>query len=634
MGRIAVHPVSLGPDQLGSSAIFSAFYPLGCLTAYAKAHQGGALTRTFAFGRITPTQAREVPAVLEALPGEPGVFLLSSYVWNHAVNMTFAEQVKRRSPHSLVIVGGPHVPRMPEAARRFFAAHPYVDVAVRHEGEVTLARVLDAIAHAHAGPDDLRRVDLSGVDGLTFRRGSDLVRTADRTRPTDLADHPSPYTMGEFDHWITDQAYAPLETNRGCPYGCTFCDWGAATLSKVLRMSLERVLGEIEFAARQRIHTIGFCDANFGILPRDLDIVRHIVATKERTGYPREVGYTNAKTANPRLGEIVKTLREAGLTGAAQISMQTTDEQVLENVERANIRTTEYRKLIAFFHREDIPAVSDMMVGLPGQTFETCKKDLQFFFDHKVLAVIFATSVMPNAPMADQAYRDRFAISIGADGMVESTYSFTREEYQRMFELCLAYKLFVKLGLLKYLLYFVQIERGVPAMEFVARWLDAVGEYPERYPISYLVRRDLLGRDYQGGRKDWLTLVWSDEQAAFLFDDMEAFQREILGFFGREHGVPLEGSDVDAILAANREVLPHKGKTLPAQVPLTHDVVGYFDDLRRLPSVNELSADHVALARRGPGTLELRAQAQRAGYAHADIGLTFGTLELASSLRV
>jgi radical SAM superfamily enzyme YgiQ (UPF0313 family) len=634
MGRIAVHPVSLGPDQLGSSEIFSAFYPLGCLAAYAKAYDGGALARTFTFGRITPTQAREVPALLDTLPPEPAIFLLSSYVWNHPVNVMFAAEVKRRSPRSLLVVGGPHVPRMPEAARSFFAAHPYMDVAVRHEGEVTLAEVLRTIAHAQAGPDDLRRVDLAGVDGLIFRRGDELVRTPDRTRPTDLADHPSPYTTGEYDHWITDKVYIPLETNRGCPYGCTFCDWGAATLSKVARMSLERVLGEIEFAARHRIRTIGFCDANFGILPRDLDIVRHIVAIKERTGYPQEVGYTNAKTANPRLGEIVRTLRCAGLTGAAQISMQTTDEQVLANVERANIRTSEYRKLIAFFHREDIPAVSDMMVGLPGQTFETCKKDLQFFFDHKVLAVIFATSVMPNAPMADPAYRERFAITIGADGMVESTYSFTRAEYERMFELCLAYKLFVKLGLLKYLLYFVQIERGLPAMEFVARWLDAVVAQPERYPISHRVRRELLGRDYQGGRKDWLVLVWNDEQAAFLFDDMEAFQREIIGFFAREHGVRLEGSDVEAVLAASRAVLPRKGKTLPARVPLVHDVVGYFDDLRHLPSLDEAPPAHLALARRGPGTLELHPQPARPGYAHADIGLTFGTLELASSLRV
>jgi hypothetical protein len=33
MGRIAVHPVSLGPNQLGSSDIFSAFHSLGCLVS-------------------------------------------------------------------------------------------------------------------------------------------------------------------------------------------------------------------------------------------------------------------------------------------------------------------------------------------------------------------------------------------------------------------------------------------------------------------------------------------------------------------------------------------------------------------------------------------------------------------------
>jgi hypothetical protein len=187
--------------------------------------------------------------------------------------------------------------------------------------------------------------------------------------------------------------------------------------------------------------------------------------------------------------------------------------------------------------------------------------------------------------------------------------------------------------LLKYLLYFVQIEHGVPAMDFVARWLDAATA-PEPYPISHRVRRELLGRDYQGGRKDWLVLVWNDEQARFLFDDMEAFQQEILTFFAREHGVRLAGSDVDAVLAANRSILPRKGRTLPATVPLAHDVPGYFDDVRRLPSVHDLPAGHRTLGRRGPGTIELRAQPTCTTYQHADIGLTFGTLELASSLRL
>jgi hypothetical protein len=314
--------------------------------------------------------------------------------------------------------------------------------------------------------------------------------------------------------------------------------------------------------------------------------------------------------------------------------MQTTDETVLRNVERDNIKTDEYRKMIAFFHREDIPAVSDMMVGLPGQTPATCQQDLQFLFDHKVLAVVFATSVMPNAPMADEEYRARFDITIGADGMVESTYSFSREDYAHMFELSLAYKLFVKLALLKYVLYYVQVEHGVPAMEFVRRWLAVTAEHPLRYPISTRIRRELIGRDYTGGRKDWLVLAWNDAQARFLFDDLEAFQREMIGFFAREHGIELAGSDVEAILAANRAILPQKGRPLPARVPLAHDVAGYFADLRRVPSLDALPADHVPLARRRPGAVEIAPQPSCTGYDYVDVGLTLGALELQSNLRI
>jgi radical SAM superfamily enzyme YgiQ (UPF0313 family) len=634
MAKIRVHPLSLGPDQYKNSEIFSAFYPLGCLAAYAKTAFDGALGEKFEFGHVTPTEARQVPAVLDDVAREPGIFLLSSYVWNHDVNIGFAKQLKQRSPESLVIVGGPHVPRMPVHCERFFDSHPYVDVAVRHEGEVTLAELLKTVADARSSPEGLSSVDLSDVAGLSFRKNGTIARTPDRGRTMDLAVYPSPYTTGEYDHWIENRWYMPIESNRGCPYGCTFCDWGAATLSKIARVSMERVLGEVDFAAKNRIHTIGFCDANFGILERDLEIVRYIVQTRERTGYPQDVGYTNAKTAKPRLGEIIKLLRDAGLTAAAQISMQTTDEQVLANVERANIKTSEYRKMIAFFHQQDIPTVSDMMLGLPGQTYETCKADLQFFFDHKVLAVIFATSVMPNAPMADADYQKRFQISVGADGMVESTYSFTREGYAQMFELCLAYKLFVKLGLLKYLLYFVQREHGVRAMDFVSKWLDRSSERPDLYPISHRIKNDMIGRDYRGGRKDWLVLVWNDDQGGVVFEDLDGFYREILSFFANEHGVELAGSDVEAVLTANREVMPHKGRTFPARVPLAHDVPGYFAELRRLPSLDTASSAAERLAQRGPADLELAEQPACLSYAHADIGLTYGELELGSNLRI
>jgi tRNA A37 methylthiotransferase MiaB len=632
--KIRVYPVSLGQNQQPLE-FWSGFYALGCLAAYAKVHQDGALNEHFEFQRITPLPATVIPTLVEAIPRDPGIFLLSSYVWNHAANATFAQAIKQRAPGSLVIVGGPHIARAQAQCEEFFAHHPSVDVAVRHDGEVTLAEILSAVARSGVEPAALSRVDLSNVEGLTFRRDGALVRTPDRGRLLDLAMFPSPYTTGEFDHWIDGKYYMPVETNRGCPYGCTFCDWGAATLSKIAKMSMERVLGEVEFAAKHRIDTIGFCDANFGILQRDVDIARHVLDMKERCGYPREVGYTNAKTASSRLTDIVKLWSDGGLISSGQISMQTTDEQILDNVKRSNIKMTEYRKMITFFHKENIPAVSDIMLGLPGQTFATCKKDLQFCFDHKVLAMIFATSVMPNAPMADEDYRRKFQITVGSDGFVESTYSFTPDEYARMFDLCLAYKLFVKHGLLKYFLYFVQIERGVLAMDFLERWLASSAAQPERYPISARIRGDLLDRDRsRGSLKDWLSIVWTDEQAGFLFDSMAGFQAEMIELLEREFGVRLEGSDLEAVLVANREVMPKKGRALPTRVRVPHDVAGYFDSLRTLPSIGDMPADHVPLKARGPGLIELGEQAASTSYAFADIISLVGKLELASNVRI
>jgi len=633
MNKIGVHPMSLGPNEQ-QVEIFTGFYSLGCLMAYAKVHEAGALCESFDFGRITPRPPSRIPGVLDDVSGDPGVFLLSSYVWNHDINMKFVAALKRRSPDSMVIVGGPHIPRAPGPCEEFFAKNPGVDVAVRHDGELTLAGILSEIRRAGVEPADLLTVDLSHVEGLTFRRDGGLVRTVDRGRIMDLSIYPSPYTTGEFDHWIDDNVYLPVESNRGCPYGCTFCDWGAATLSKIAKMSMERVFAEVEFSARHRINLIGFCDANFGILARDVDIVRHIIDVKNRYGYPREVGYTNAKTANPRLTEIIKLLHDGGLIATGQISMQTTDEQILENVARTNIKMSEYRKMITFFHKEEIPAVSDIMLGLPGQTFDTCKKDLQFCFDHKVLAVIFATSVMPNAPMADEEYQRKFQITVGDDGFVESTYSFTREEYARMFDLCLAYKLFVRFGVLRYLMYFVQIEHGVPAMDFLGRWLTESVAHPERYPISARIVGQLLERDRRGGLKDWLLLIWTDQQAAFLFDGMDAFQAEIVAFLEREHGVRLDGSDAQAVLVANREVMPKKGRALPAQVPLAHDVAGYFSALRALPRVDTLPADRVPLKAFGPGYIDLQPSPAPVTYQSVDMNPLVGRLELESNLRI
>ncbi len=614
--KVDVVPLALEPPQGGYH--YSGYNSLGCLVAYAKQHKGAVLGQVFEFGKIVPIPHRDQEARLRDISNDPSVAMLSCYVWSFDVNMAFAKSLKERQPGALVVVGGAHVPRAQAACEAFFVAHPYVDVAVRNEGEVTFAELLVAIADREGDPVNLTDIDFGKVNGLTFRRGSEIVRTPDRPRTKDLSIFPSPFLTGEFDSWFDGLGMIPIETNRGCPYGCTFCDWGAATLSKVNRMSMERVEAEIEYAADRRTTSILFCDANFGILPRDVDIAKHVIKTRDRFDFPKRVAYATAKTVTPRVREIIQTVYESGLTDIAPISMQTTDPTTLDVVERSNIKMDEHHKLISFLQEKGIPTNSDMMVGLPGQTFDSVKKDLQFFFDHNILAVHHRTSVMPNAPLADAEYRRKYDIVVSDDGFVESCYSFSEKEHETMLALCLAYKFFVKMKVLKYFLFFVQMEHGVKAMDFAARWIEKVTS-GDAYPVSRQVWTEMLNYDRSIiGGNDWLMVRWSDEQAAFLFDNMEAFQAEIVTFIEREHGVRLTGSTVEAVLKSNREIMPRKGRELPNDVELEHDVVSYFKELHDAGPFATLPHDKQPLERFGPGVLQLVGPARCRSYDFLD----------------
>ena len=109
--RIPVYPVSLAPKRQPIE-LWSAFYALGCLTAYAKTHNGGVLRDRFEFGRVTPMSVTDIPALLRALPKTPGVFLLSSYVWNHTTNVEFAracrdyDRIEQAIPHEAIFASG------------------------------------------------------------------------------------------------------------------------------------------------------------------------------------------------------------------------------------------------------------------------------------------------------------------------------------------------------------------------------------------------------------------------------------------------------------------------------------------------------------------------------------------------
>ncbi|MEZ5142152.1 MAG: hypothetical protein R2726_06470 [Acidimicrobiales bacterium] len=270
---------------------------LGLIVAYARVHDGGRLQ---AWYDLEPSWLARPASVRRLLARRgPGVFLFSNYIWSHEQNLALSALVKQLSPDSVTIHGGPNTPSYEADTERFLLDHPHVDIAVRGEGELTTAEILEHLVGRLDGraADGFAGTGLEDVAGIAFRRDGGVVRTPDRPRVEDPDRFPSPYLTGVFEAFGDGAApFLVIESNRGCPYGCTFCDWGSATMSRIRKFPLERVFAELEWAARHRVPELWCSDANFGILARDVEIAEHIARLHRQHGFPGPSGCPTPRT--------------------------------------------------------------------------------------------------------------------------------------------------------------------------------------------------------------------------------------------------------------------------------------------------------------------------------------------------
>ena len=160
-----------------------------------------------------------------------------------------------------------------------------------------------------------------------------------------MEDLPSPYLTGVFDNLILehpDIEWVPtLETDRGCPFKCTFCDWGSATGSKMYKFNLDRIRNEINWFADNNMPYLSMTTSNFGAFKqRDMEIANIIVETNKRTGMPTAISTSYGKNNADTVFEISKLLLDAGIQTGAAISFQSTTPEVLKNIKRDNMKIT------------------------------------------------------------------------------------------------------------------------------------------------------------------------------------------------------------------------------------------------------------------------------------------------------
>jgi radical SAM superfamily enzyme YgiQ (UPF0313 family) len=339
-------------------------------------------------------------AMAEALliDGPPDVLAFSVTAWNYHSFGAVAETYRQMRPDGWVIWGGNHVAHQ---ASRAFRVYPDVDVVVDGEGEFVFADLL-AARLAGESPNAL-----DAIDGIAFKReGGELVQTIPRARIHDLNQLPSPFLTGAIPLANSDGDFryeaALMETNRGCPYSCGFCYWGGAIGQKVRRFSRERLREEVELIASMKVETLALCDANFGMLPTDVDFVTDLIEIKRRYGYPQALESSWAKNKSEVFYEVVDRLHEAGLRTTFTFSLQSLDDQVLRHAGRRNMPINRWEELASYLDEKGVVCNAELIWGLPGETAES------FLAGYDELAGrISQISVYPLMLMPNTDYWDR-----------------------------------------------------------------------------------------------------------------------------------------------------------------------------------------------------------------------------------
>lgn len=328
----------------------------------------------------------------------------SVYVWNIRISLEIARRLKASRPDTLIIFGGPHVPDRSEA---FLRQNTFIDVAVHGEGERTFLQLLESFPSR----------DWSGIPSISYiDRAGNLVRNSNGPRFRNLEEVPSPFLEGKFDALM--QAYPQeswiglWETNRGCPFQCTFCDWGSATAAKVSRFGMDRLKAEVDWFSSRRIEFVFCCDANFASQKRDIEIVEYIAEKKRQTGYPRAMSVQNTKNATERAYLVQKALSDAGLNKGVALSMQSLDMDTLKAIKRDNISLDTYMELQQRFTRDGVETYSDLILGLPGETYESYVRGIDRLMQSgQYNRIQFNNlSILPNTEMGDPDYQRRYGM--------------------------------------------------------------------------------------------------------------------------------------------------------------------------------------------------------------------------------
>jgi radical SAM superfamily enzyme YgiQ (UPF0313 family) len=333
-----------------------AFPPLGIETLAPVLREHGHEVRMFDTCHPEMKEEHITQAVSEEKPDVIALSFLSTTSYPTTQHM--AEKLKKVSPDTPIILGGVFATMN---GKKILADCRYADFVGIGEGEELL-------------PDFLENLDNPGsVEGLVWRSGDEVIENPPRPILKDLNKFPYPdRTSLPIDYIesmpldvpavLSLNKFCTIQTSRGCPYKCIYCDIPALANGKWRFRSPEHVLGEMQQLNDQGYRSIYFTDDHFLLYQKRIEeICEGIIDRKFQFNWGCE-GRVDSKAV-----EELPLMVKANCNFLA-FGIEAGTQKVLDRLKK-NQTLAQIEKAVSEAKRQGIgTAHGFFLVGSPGET--------------------------------------------------------------------------------------------------------------------------------------------------------------------------------------------------------------------------------------------------------------------------
>jgi hypothetical protein len=317
--------------------------------------------------------------VQEVVAFDPDVVGVSAYLWSFPYFVEVARRLKEDDPGRLIVFGGPSARPSMTSLPPYRAAGRWIDALVINEGEHAFREIVALRERSSAA--------LMMLAGLALPAESGWIETA--ARPLgDLNELPSPYAMD----LAPKGGLGVLQTYRGCPFTCSFCEWGTLESPKRVR-EVDALCREFEGMARHQVAGALEVDAGLNLNQHAFHNLR---AAAERTGFFSRRSFIceiyPAKVRREHI-DFLASIHEP-MVG---LGLQSFDNQVLSHVDRS-YDEARFESTLAELREVAYVAV-EIILGLPGDTPQSFRRTFERARSLPCALRVYHCVVLPSALM-------------------------------------------------------------------------------------------------------------------------------------------------------------------------------------------------------------------------------------------